>query len=222
MFFIKFNGLILDKRKIKESDALIYILTEKYGIQKCFLKSAFKHTSKNLGLSEIGNINKFYVLVKNQFLRIISMINIKIPNQYYAAYSYEYLWALKLIKKINLLETPTNLWFILINLENYIYQSPKTFKYWFIFHLMKEIGYEIELRKCYQCNRKLTKFAFFDNKQSIFCGFCAKNNYQKISNNILNSAFAINNIKTSQIKTIPDFLKKMIKNRFKEINKDIF
>lgn len=221
MFFVKFNGLILDKIKIKENDALIYILTEKYGIQKCFLKNVFKQTSKNLGLSEIGNINKFYTLVKNQSLQIISMINIKIPNYHFvASYSYEYIWALKLIKKINLIETPPNLWLILINLENYINQSPKIFKYWFIFHLMKEIGYEIELQKCYQCNRKLTKFAFFDNKQSIFCGFCAKNNYQKISNQTLNSSLSINNIK--KIQTIPYFLKKIIKNRFKEINKDIF
>jgi recombinational DNA repair protein (RecF pathway) len=64
MIYLKIQGLILDKEKIKENDAIVYILTKNNGILKCYLKGIFRPQSKNLSLFEPGNFNRLFI---NQF-----------------------------------------------------------------------------------------------------------------------------------------------------------
>ncbi len=209
MIYLKINGLILTKIKRKENSALVYILTKNYGMLKCSLKGVFQTKSKNLSLFEPGNFNRLFILTDLKKIQIISALPLKIPSRYFKNNPYLFLWTLRLIKNLNLLSTPKFLWFILIHLEDYLRQNPKNFPYWFLYHLNRELGYEIELERCHNCQRKLKRFAYFDKKQFLYCYYCKKKYYQKIDKNDLEKAKQIKNlIKIPNI--IPNFLKKIL------------
>jgi DNA repair protein RecO len=217
MLFIKINGLILHKEKTKENDAIVYILTKNNGIVKCFIKGLYKATSKNLTLFEIGNLNKLFILTNLNKFQIISALPLKIVNHIiFNKYPYIFIWSLKLIKNLNLKETPKIIWFILTHIELYLNQNAKNFPHWFLFHLLKELGYEIDLERCYKCFRKINKFAFFDYKNSLFCYKCHKESYLKINSNDLKKAKNIKNILKIPHE-IPIFLKKIIRNTFYKV-----
>jgi DNA repair protein RecO len=216
MIYLKIQGLILDKEKIKENDAIVYILTKNNGILKCYLKGIFRPQSKNLSLFEPGNFNRLFILTNFHKYQIISALPLKITTNVFKKYPYLFLWTLKLVKNLKLVETPKFLWFILNHLENYLQQNPKNFPYWFLFHLLRELGYEIDLQSCYHCQRKLKNFAFFDQKKSIFCLYCKKDGYSKINKEELTLAKQIKNLIKIPEK-IPDFIKKMLLGYFTEI-----
>jgi len=206
----------LDKEKVKENDGIVYILTKNSGILKSYIKGIFRTESKNLSLFEPGNYNRFFILTNFNKYQIISALPLKTTTRVFKNHPYLFLWTLKLVKNLKLMETPKFLWFILIHLENYLQQNPKNFSYWFLFHLLRELGYEIDLERCNQCHRKLKNFAFFDQKKSLFCFYCRKDGYLKIEKKELNSARQIKNlIKIPEV--IPDFVKKMILKYFSEI-----
>lgn len=213
MIFIKINGLVLAKEKTKESDGIIYILTKNYGLIKGLARGIFKNESKNLSLLEPGNFNRFFILTNLQIFKIISVLPFKIPGRFFKNKPYIFLWTLKLIKKLKLPETPNFIWFILNNLESYLQQNVKNFPYWFLYHLLKELGYEIDLETCLNCGRKLKNFAYFNNKKNLCCFYCKKESYQEIEKKDLQKARGIKNI-IKIPKGLPPFLKIMIKNSF--------
>jgi len=216
MIYLKINGLILAKEKVKENDAIVYILTKNNGILKCYLKGIFRPQSKNLSLFEPGNFNRLFILTNFINYQIISALPLKITTKIFKSYPYIFLWTLTLVKNLKLFETPKFLWFVLTHLENYLRQNPKNFSFWFIFHLLRELGYEIDLQSCAQCQRKLKNFAFFDRKKNLVCFYCKKDNYLKISKDELIQAQQIKNlIKIPE--EIPDFIKKITLKYFPEI-----
>ncbi len=214
MIFLKLNGLVLAKEKIKENDAIVYILTKNQGIIKCWARGVFKGQSKNLGLIEVGNLNRFFLLTNLEKYRLISALPLKIVGPAFFHNPYLYLWTLRLIKNLKFLETPKFIWFILTHLEDYLKQERKNFSYWFIYHLLKELGYEIDLENCEKCQRKLKKFAFFNNQKSLYCFYCRKENYHRITFLDLEKARQIKS-RLKLPKTIPSFLKTMLKEYFK-------
>ncbi len=205
--------MVLEKKPVKENSATLFILTKNYGMLKCFVKGVFQAKSKNLGLLEPGNLNRFFILTNLESFRIISALPLKIVGSSFYLYPYQYLWTLKIIKNLNLIETPNLVWFLLLHLDDYLKQSPRNFPYWFLFHLLKELGYGINLETCQLCQRKLKKFAFFDNKRFLYCFYCKKDSYQKIENRDLEIAKKIENL-IKVPKKIPNFLKIMIKNNW--------
>lgn len=197
------------REKFKENDALIYILSKKDGVLKCLAKGLFKTTSKNLTIIQPGNLNSFFILTDLNKFRIISALPLRIVKSSFFNNPYIFLWSLKIIKNIGFLETSPTLWFMANHLENYINQQPSTFPYWFLYQIYRELGCELELEKCSACQRKIKKFAFFDNQKSLFCLYCRKDGYQKIKEKDLEQAKKIKNF--IKIPTnVPDFLKKMI------------
>jgi len=218
MIYIKLDGLILDKKRIKENDGLIYILTKKYGILKCLLKGIYQAQSKNLSLLESGNFNRFFILTDLEKFRVISSLPIKIPLKSFKKNPYIFLWALKLIKNLNLPQTPPLVWFILLHLENYLKNNEKNFPPWFLFQVLKELGYEPDIERCHNCQRKLTKFAFFDRKRFLYCLNCKKESYLKIEEKELKKAKEIKN-PINVPKDIPDFLKIILRFSLKHISK---
>lgn len=220
MVFLKINGLVLSKEKIKESDASLYILTKNQGMLKCYLRGVFRSQSKNLGLMEPGNFNRFFILTDFQNFKIISALPLKIPTKIFKKEPYRFLWTLKLIKNLKLLETPNFIWFVLNHLEDYLNQNSKNFSFWFLYHLLKELGYGIDLDHCQNCKRKLKTFAFFDNKRFLYCFYCKKQGYQKI---IKEELLQVKKIKSliKIPKILPKFLKKMIKENFLAFQKKI-
>ena len=219
MIYFKINGLILEKEKIKENDAIVYILTKKDGILKCYLKGIFQPQSKNLSLFEPGNLNRLFILTNFTKYQIISALPLKITTNVFKNYPYLFLWTLKIVKNLNLIETPKFLWFILTHLESYLKQNPKNFPFWFLFHLLQEIGYAIDLEKCSLCQRKLKNFAFFDRKKSLFCFYCRKENYKKINKKEFESALKIKSL-IKIPKETPDFIKKMIFSQIKQMKEE--
>jgi DNA repair protein RecO len=211
MIYLKINGLILAKERIKENDAFLYILTKNDGILKCFVKSAFKFQSKNLTLLEPGNLCRFFIITNFTTFQVISALPLKTPAKTFHKHPYIFLWTLKLIKNTKLIETPQFIWFILTHLENYIQQNAKNFSYWFLFHLLRELGYEIELDKCYQCHKKLKNIAFFDRKKSLYCYNCKKNTYTKIKN--IAEAQKIKSL-AKVPNQIPEFIKIILKKYY--------
>jgi len=206
----------LAKEKVKENSAIVYILTKNNGVLKCYLKGIFRPQSKNLSLFEPGNINRLFILTDFTHYQIISALPLKITTKIFKLYPYLFLWTLILIKNLKLIETPKFIWFTLTHLESYIHQNPKNFPFWFLFHLLKELGYEIDLESCSRCQRKLKNFAFFDKKNSIFCLYCKEEKSIKINKNDLILAKKIKNL-TEIPKEIPEFIKKMILGCFSEI-----
>lgn len=203
--------MVLAKEKLKEVDANVYILTKNNGMLKCYVKGLFRINSKNLAFFQPGNFNNFFILTDLSKFQIISVLPIKILNFQTYQHTYILLWSLKIIKDLNLLETPSFIWFMVNHLKNYINQNPKNFSFWFLFHIYQELGYGLELNKCSSCQKKIKKFAFFDGKKSLYCLYCRKNNYQEIKQNELEKAQEIKNIiKIPSL--VPDFLKKMIQN----------
>jgi recombinational DNA repair protein (RecF pathway) len=209
MLYLKINGFVLEKIKSKENDALVYILTKNYGMMKCLLRGVFQAKSKNLTLSEPGNYNRFFILTDLRKFQIISALPLKIPGNIAKRHPYIFLWTLKIIKNLNLLQTPKFLWFILIHLENYLKQNPKNFPYWFLYHLYRELGYEVNLDNCSSCLRKLKNFAYFNRKRNLFCYYCKKDSYQKIKKDELQKAKKIRNL-VKIPEEIPQFLKAIL------------
>jgi recombinational DNA repair protein (RecF pathway) len=215
MINLKLQALVLAREKFKENDALVYILSKKSGVLKCLVKGLFKTSSKNLTLIQPGNLNNFFILTDLNKFQIISALPLRTVKDGFSKNPYIFLWSLKIIKNIGFLEISPQFWFIANHLENYISQHPSNFPYWFLFQVYRELGYELELGKCVSCQRKIKKFAFFDNKKSLFCLYCRKDGYQKIDEKELRQAKKIKNfIRIPSY--IPDFLKKML-----EANKNL-
>lgn len=215
MISLKIKALVLAREKFKESDGIVYILTKNHGMLKCYVKGLFKINSKNLAFLQEGNFNNLFILTDLNKFQIVSALPIKIFKSQNYRHTYLLLWSLKIIKNLNLLETPSFIWFVINHLKNYLQQNYKEFPYWFLFHLYQELGYGLELDKCLSCQRKIKKFAFFDNKKSLYCLYCRKDNFSKIEQIDLERAKEIKNfIKIPSL--IPPFLKKMI-----QINKNV-
>lgn len=209
MIYLKINGLVLEKEKIKERDAIVYILTEKDGVWKCGVRGLYKQESKNLSLIESGNINRFFIITDLEKKFIISCLPLKIMPATFKKHPYTFLWTLKIIKRLKILETPKFIWFVLKNLDRYLRQEGE-FHFWFLFHLLRELGYEIDLENCINCGRRLRNFAFYSS-QGLFCSFCRKASCQKIEKSELENAREIKNL-VKVPKKIPDFLKIILKN----------
>jgi DNA repair protein RecO len=219
MIYFKINGIILQKEKKKENDSIVYILTENYGILKCYIRGIFRSESKNLSLFEPGNLNRLFILTNFYKYQIISALPLKITTKTFNKNPFIFLWALKIVKNLKLIETPKFIWFILTHLENYIKQNSKNFPYWFLFHILKELGYEIDFEKCYKCQRNLKNFAFFYSQKYLVCFYCKQKdqkNYILIKKEELTIAQKIKNLVKIPEK-IPDFLKTMITRNFSEI-----
>lgn len=176
---------------------------------KCLIKGIYKSQSKNLSLFEPGNFNRFFILTDLEKFRIISALPLKLPNKVFHRFPYLYLWTLRILKTLNLLETPRFIWFVLKNLEKYIQQNPKNFPYWFLYHLKRELGYAPDLEYCHSCQKKLKEIAFFDNKQFLYCNDCKKPHYLKITKKELELAKKIKSL-TKVPHKIPEFLKKIM------------
>ena len=216
MIYFKTQGLILAKEKFKENDALIYILTKKYGLMKCYLKGIFRSQSKNLTLFEPGNLNRLFIITNFKQYQVISGLPLKTTTNIFKSQPYLFLWTLRTIKNLNLIETPKFIWFVLTHLEDYLKQKSKVFSFWFTFHLLRDLGYEIDLQSCHRCQRKLKKFAYFDKKRFLYCFYCRQDFYLKINQAELLQARKIKNlIKIPQ--EIPDFLKVIIKNTWSKV-----
>lgn len=215
MIYLKLNALILDKEKIKENSAIVYILTKNNGVIKCYLKGLFRPKSKNLSLMEPGNFNRLFILTNLEQFRIISCLPLKIASKAFRKDPYTFLWLLKIIKTSKILSVSDFTWFILTHLDNYLPQNPKNFPYWFLFHFLKELGYGLELKKCNSCNRGLKNFAYFDNKRSLFCSFCRKSSWQLITKKDLTSAQKIQHL-IKIPKFVPRFLKIALRNVFRQ------
>jgi DNA repair protein RecO len=209
MIYLKINGIILTKIKRKEKDAIVYILTKNIGLLKCYLKGIFQPTSKNITLFEPGNYNKLFIITDTSKFKIISALPLKILTSTFKKYPYIFLWTFRIIKNINLPETPKFLWFVLTHLDNYIKQNHKNFPYWFLYHLLRELGYEIDLYHCFQCQRKIKNFAYFDNKSYLFCSYCKKDSFLKINKEDLQNAREIKSL-IKIPKKVPNFLKTIL------------
>ncbi|GIW67160.1 MAG: hypothetical protein KatS3mg096_028 [Candidatus Parcubacteria bacterium] len=203
------------KEKLKENDALIYILTKNYGLLKCYLRGIFRPQSKNLTLFEPGNLNRFFIITNFKKYQIISALPLKTTTNIFKSQPYLFLWTLRIVKNLGLLETPKFIWFVLTHLENYLRQRSKVFSFWFLFHLLRELGYEVDLENCQKCQRRLRKFAYFDNKRFLYCFYCRQDFYLRISQQELTQARKIKNL-IKLPREIPDFLKVLIKNSFNE------
>lgn len=209
MIYLKINGLVLEKEKFKERDAIVYILTEKDGVWKCGVKGLYRQESKNLTLIEPGNFNRFFIITDLEKKNIISCLPLKIMPATLKNYPYTFLWTLKIIKKLKILETPKFIWFVLKNLDRYLKEGGD-FPFWFLFHLLRELGYEIDLENCMHCGRRLKNFAFYSS-QGLFCSFCRKASYQRIEKSDLDEAKKIKNLAKIP-KKVPHFLKIILKN----------
>jgi len=184
---------------------------------KCLVKGIYKPESKNLSLFESGNFNRFFILTDLEKFRIISALPIKIPQKIFKKNPYIFLWALKLVKNLNLPQTPPLIWFILLHLQDYLSYNARNFAPWFLFQVLKELGYEPEIEKCQNCQRRLTKFAYFDRKKFLYCLNCKKPSYLKIEQEDLKKAKEIKKIDKVP-KDIPDFLKIILRFSLKEIS----
>lgn len=211
MVYLKLIGIVLAKEKIKENDANVYILTKKDGIMKIYAKGLFQSKSKNLSLMETGNWLQLYLFSKNEKLHLISSLPLKTKYLFFEKYPLIYLSVFKLIKKLEIIETPEFLWQVLEKLDFYIRQNPENFFHWFIYHFLTSLGYEPEIEKCFKCNKKLQKNIFFDNKLFLYCSQCKKDAYLKIKEDDFKKALKIKDEKRVP-KSLPKFLKIILKN----------
>jgi recombinational DNA repair protein (RecF pathway) len=215
MIYLKIQGLILGKEKVKENDAIVYILTKNNGILKCYLKGIFRPQSKNLSLFEPGNFNRLFILTNFHKYQIISALPLKVTTNVFKQHPYLFIWTLKITKNLKLIETPKFLWFILTHLENYLRLNPRNFPYWFMFHVLRELGFGIDLYKCTICQRKIQYQAYYDRRKSLFCHFCRKENYLRIDKNEIEKARKVMDL-IKIPKEVPDFLKKLILNYWRD------
>jgi DNA repair protein RecO len=216
MIYFKIKGIVIYKERVKENDANVYILTKKDGILKIYVQGLFKIKSKNLPLLQIGNYLQVFGLKEGDNLKLISVLPLKTRYLYFKKYSYLYLWSFFLLKKISLLETDDFIWKIYTNLEKFI--TKKNFPHYLIFHLLRVLGFEPEISKCFKCQRKLKKEIYFDGKQALFCKFCKKPAYQKIPYLEWLKALKIKS-KNKVPEEVPSFLKIIIKTYFKNLKR---
>jgi len=182
MFFRKITGIVLERKLIKEKDALVFILSEKEGVCQLYSQSAFLWQSKNISLFQPGTVAKFWIMTDLDKLKVISGLPIKIPGKTFKKHPYPYLWALKLVKLFQILETPPGLWQKILNLENYLKENVKIFVPWFTLQFLKEIGFALDVNYC-QCGRKL-QTAFLE-KNMLVCSRCRKISSKKIDKSLL-------------------------------------
>jgi len=216
MIYFKTKGIVIYKKRIKENDATVYILTKKNGIKKIYAQGLYQIKSKNLPLIQTGNYLQIFGLKEGENLKLISVLPLKTRFLYFKKYPYLYLWSFSLLTKINLLETDDFLWKIYLHLERFIIK--KNFPHYLIFHLLRILGFEPDLLRCFRCQRKLKKEIYFDGKKALFCGYCKKAAYQKISYWEWLEAIKIKS-KNKIPERVPKFLKTIIKTYFKNLKR---
>ena len=183
MLFRKIIAIILERKLIKEKDALVFILSEKEGVLKLYSKSSFIWSSKNVSLLQPGNLLKLWIMSDIEKMRLISGLPLKIPSKIFHKYPYFYLWTLRLIRIFNLRETPPKLWEIVNSIDDYLKENPKNFIPWFVFKFLEEIGFGLDFKFC-QCGRILDQDVFWQHYQFV-CKKCKKPGDVKIDENIL-------------------------------------
>jgi len=164
-----------------------------------------------LPLSQIGNIVQVFGLQEKENLKLISLLPLKTKILYFEKFPEVYLSAFFLIKRLNLSFVDEETSKILFTIDKFVLQNPKNFIYWFAYQLLKNLGFEPELKRCFKCQRELTKAKeiYFNYRFGLFCLKCRKIAYQKINQRDYLIALKIRNPKKVP-SIIPTFVKKII------------
>ncbi|MCL4358287.1 MAG: recombination protein O N-terminal domain-containing protein [Patescibacteria group bacterium] len=218
MIYIKTEGLILNKKPLREKDASIYILTKKFGGLTVFGQSLNRPQGRLFGLAQTGTIVKVFLKTDFEHYRLISILGYKFPGQTFKKYPYLYLWALKLIRKLNLLQVSPGFWQIVSSLDQKIRKSPKGFSTWFISRALNEIGQGPNLDFCAGCGKSLTdQKEIYLSRSNLFCPDCHKPNFQKLDQNELRQIKLIN-VSFEPIYPYPPRLKQILSHQLKLVN----
>jgi recombinational DNA repair protein (RecF pathway) len=179
MIYLKTEGLILGKHPKGETDALIYILTKKFGSLNLIARGLRKTDSRLLGLCQAGTVAKIFFATNFRHHQLISLLGYKFPGLGFKRYPYIYLWTMYFLRSWKFLEISESFWQSLIKLEQQLSHQPRGFQIWFSLQILKELGAEPNFRFCHQCGRLLSQ-AFYLNA-TIVCFHCRKPSYEQLS-----------------------------------------
>lgn len=202
--------MVIYREKLKENDGYVYILTNKGEVIKFLASGIFQLKSKNLSLFQLANFLQIFGIKENDSYKVISVLPLRIGFLHFKKYPLIYLWVLFLIKNLNIPFLEEKTFSLVYNLDKFVIQNPKNFIHWFSYHLIKNLGFEPELQRCFACQKKLKKEIYFDNYAYLYCKKCRKPAFLKISYQDYLKALKIRN-KNKVPPEVPNFLKKIIK-----------
>jgi GxxExxY protein len=162
MIYIKDEGIIITKKPYKEKEAIVVILTKKYGKIKALATGLRRPQSRILGFSEPGTIAKFYFAVSSSksmlssnIVRLLSILAWRMPGKGFGEHPYLFLWALRFLSTLNILEISDGLWDLILTLDKMILKEPRGFQVWFILKILDELGEMPNFEHCQKCNQSL-------------------------------------------------------------------
>ncbi|MEM2987685.1 MAG: recombination protein O N-terminal domain-containing protein [Candidatus Bathyarchaeia archaeon] len=185
MIYLKTEGLILAQRPKGEADAIVHILTKKFGLLNLIARSLRKANSRLIGLCQTGNAAKIFLGTSNyQQYQLISLLGYKFPGQGFKRYPYLYLWALRFLKSWNWFEISEPFWQTLVKLDQQLNHQPRGFQIWFSLQVLKELGAEPNFQFCHNCGRPLLEA--FCHGSRLVCRNCKRPSYNQLSQAELN------------------------------------
>ncbi|GIW66450.1 MAG: hypothetical protein KatS3mg095_0348 [Candidatus Parcubacteria bacterium] len=219
MINFKINGLILDKKNIKEKSAIVYILTQELGVIKAKIDGINKPESKLLSVIQPGSYGRFFISSELNFFKILSFLPFKIPLRVFKKYPYTYLFALRFLLFFEFYYTSQDFFNYIINLDIQLLRNKKTFLIWYLNIIFKELGIYPNLTNCYRCGIFLSKKIYYKGSK-FFCYKCRKLGYEQVDYELYTKfLFYLNKDKIFKINDdkLIKFIKKIFINHLKEI-----
>ncbi|GIW66077.1 MAG: hypothetical protein KatS3mg094_596 [Candidatus Parcubacteria bacterium] len=220
MINFKINGLILNKKNIKEKSAIISILTQELGIIKIKIDGINRPESKLLSVIQPGSFGRFFISSDLNSFKILSFLPLRIPYKIFKKFPYMYLFALRFLSFFNIYYTSADFFKNIIRIDIYLLKYKKVFLIWYLNLIFKELGVIPNLTNCYKCNILLDKLIYIKGSK-LYCYRCKKISYDKIDYQIYKKAlFYLNNnliFKINDDKVVK-FIKKIFLNHLKEIS----
>lgn len=188
----KTEGIILKSTEFQEADKIVTIFSKNYGKIRAIAKGVRKTKSKFGSSMEIFTC-AIFLISKGRNLDIISQTEI-VDSFFQTSKELEkYAFAINCTEVINKLtedrEINIELYFLFKELLNYLKDAkdPKLLALSFKWKVLKAIGYQPSLYRCFKCDKKIEdeKEAFFRIADGgITCNKCArqdKNDYIRIT-----------------------------------------
>ncbi|TSC93057.1 MAG: DNA repair protein RecO (recombination protein O) [Candidatus Berkelbacteria bacterium Licking1014_7] len=214
---IKTKGIVVARRDFSESDRLIWIFTEDFGLVQALARGARKILARLNGHLELANLAKFhfykgktfYTIIDAQVINNFSKVKNDLKN---ASLIYHFLELVKIFLPLGE-KHPAVLGHLSDSIEILGRQNHSVAKIFFELQFVSELGFKPEMHECVICQKRLAlgKNFFSFLQGGILCSDCsvADKSSFGVSDNCIKLIrwIAIENISTlKKLENIPDNL----------------
>ncbi len=220
MLYLKDAGLIIAKKPQREKNALVSLVTKRYGCLQALATGLRRPDSRLLGATEPGTFGTVYLAVHHGktlghgVIRLLSMLPYRLPGRGFRQHPYLGLWALRLLRTRPLLECSKEFWSLLEKLDRHLVAESRGFQVWFALQFFHELGEAPNFDSCNKCGYQLSATSYH-SKGELYCPKCSKPSYEPVTSKDLQLIKKIAASNTP-LYPYPTVLKRLVAARLKQ------